>query len=156
MERNHRSSGTTPKPAWGWLCAVLPLAFALCALTEAMAVTGPARVVVELLVTLVVFGALALWVRTNRLALELIGDRGPGRRFREPVRPAENSHDLDADLRHDAAFLGRSPDAFLMPSARSLTPPGRPRLDTGLEGRSGIVAVREARRRLRPTSGGSA
>jgi hypothetical protein len=132
-----------------------PLAFALCALTEAMGVTGPARIVMELLATFVVFGALGMWVRTNRLPLELIGDRGPGRRFREPACPAENLDDLGADPRR-AAATGRRPDAFLASSARTLTPPGRTGLDTEFEARSGIVAVREARRRLRSTPGGSA
>jgi hypothetical protein len=82
------SRTTHRRPAWKWLYAVLPLALAVFGLVEALEVTGPARLVLQLLATLVVFSAMALWVRGNRTALEMAGAREIRRGRRSLEHPA--------------------------------------------------------------------
>ena len=63
------------KPRWGWLYAmVTPLLGAL-GLVEAGMAAGPARQIVELVLTLVIFAAMALWVRLNRAAVTTAAER---------------------------------------------------------------------------------
>src|SRR5262245_40541966 len=73
MHGTSKAAGS--RPAWVWLYAVLALTVALFALVDALPAYGPARIVLELLATLVVFGAMAIWVRANRTALDMAGPR---------------------------------------------------------------------------------
>ena len=59
-----------PRPRWIRLFAILPLATAALALTEVMVAAGPFRVAAGVAIVLATFGAMALWVRANRAALD--------------------------------------------------------------------------------------
>lgn len=74
---NHDTQGprrTPPRPKWGLLYAVLPLTFLLFALADIVPETSGWRSVTESIAVLLVFGALAAWVRANRSALALSQD----------------------------------------------------------------------------------
>ncbi len=60
---------TPPRPAWGWLYTVFPLTILLFALADLVPETSGWRIFTETLAVLVIFGALAVWVRSNRSAL---------------------------------------------------------------------------------------
>lgn len=59
----------TPKPVWGWLYGIVTVMCGLLAVVEVAIPDGPARRVLECVVTLALFGAMAVWVRANRVAL---------------------------------------------------------------------------------------
>jgi len=61
----------TPKPRWWLLYAVLPLGAALLAVADLLSPSAGWRVMAEGLASMTVLGAIALWVRANRLALAL-------------------------------------------------------------------------------------
>jgi len=61
-----------PRPRWNRLFAILPLATAALALTEVMVAAGPFRVAAGVAIVLATFGAMALWVRANRAALDQV------------------------------------------------------------------------------------
>ena len=72
QDGNHDTASprrTRPRPAWGLLYAVLPLTFLLFVLADVVPETSGWRSVTETMAVLVVFGALAAWVRSNRSAL---------------------------------------------------------------------------------------
>lgn len=64
-----RQMGTPPRPRWGLLYAVLPLTLLLFALADLVNETSGWRPVTESIAVLVIFGALAAWVRFNQSAL---------------------------------------------------------------------------------------
>ncbi len=69
---NHDTRGprrAPPRPKWGLLYAVLPLTLLLFALADLVPETSGWRPVTESIAVLVIFGALAAWVRFNRSAL---------------------------------------------------------------------------------------
>jgi hypothetical protein len=81
----------TPRPRWACLYASTTLLIGLLGLVESAVPDGAARRLLELVVTAMIFGAMALWVRLNRLALWRANERRlPARahadlaRFRDP------------------------------------------------------------------------
>ena len=72
QDGNHdtaRPRRTRPRPAWGLLYAVLPLTLLLFVLADVVPETSGWRPVTEAMAVLVIFGALAAWVHSNRSAL---------------------------------------------------------------------------------------
>jgi hypothetical protein len=69
-----------PKPRWGWLYGVLILLGGLLTVVEVAMPDGLARRTLEFAVTLAILGAIALWVRANRVALALANEEHPVRR----------------------------------------------------------------------------
>jgi hypothetical protein len=63
-----------PRPRWGWLYAVVALLGGLLTLVEVAMPDGVARGTLEFAVTLAMLGAMALWVRANRVALALANE----------------------------------------------------------------------------------
>lgn len=72
-----------PKPNWWLLCGTLLLAMVLLATVAFMDPSAGWRQFAECLILVTIYGAIALWVRANRVALALI-DRAPG--AAEPLR----------------------------------------------------------------------
>ncbi len=62
-----------PRPGWNLLFAILPLAAAALFLIQVTVAAGPLRVVANAAIVLAGFGAMALWVRGNRVALAQLG-----------------------------------------------------------------------------------
>ena len=60
-----------PKPTWSALYALLPFAFGLLVAVHHWSPDGVWRTLAQAVVTLAVIGAMALWVRANRVALVL-------------------------------------------------------------------------------------
>jgi len=60
----------TPRPGWSHLLAILPVTAAALALIESTVAALPLRVAAEAATVLATFGAMALWVRANRSALD--------------------------------------------------------------------------------------
>jgi hypothetical protein len=67
-----------PKPKWWLLYAVIPLGAALFVAVDLLAPSTGWRMVGEGVAALALLGVTALWVRANRLALALLGDRSGG------------------------------------------------------------------------------
>lgn len=63
----------SPKPAWGLLYALVPFALVLLVAAHLTATSDGWRQVAEGVASLVIMGAVALWVRLNRVALALLG-----------------------------------------------------------------------------------
>ena len=66
-----RRSRNRPKPAWGTLYAVAGVAALLFVIADFESPAGGWRILTECLGTVLVIGAMALWVRANRVALAL-------------------------------------------------------------------------------------
>ena len=64
-----------PKPRWGWLYTAVSLLIGLLGVIEHAVPPGAARQILEVAATLALFGAMALWVRLNRLGLMLASER---------------------------------------------------------------------------------
>jgi hypothetical protein len=67
-----------PKPNWWRLYALLPLLTALLVGADLLAPSAGWRTLAECAASLVIIGAIALWVRTNRVALALRDDPSHG------------------------------------------------------------------------------
>ena len=65
-----------PKPTWWSLYALLPLAIVLLVAAHGWLPGGGGRASAEAVVSLAAMGAIAVWVRANRLALALRGEPG--------------------------------------------------------------------------------
>ena len=63
----------SPKPAWGMLYALIPLALVLLVTAHLTAPSDGWRQIAEGIASLLIMGATALWVKMNRLALALLG-----------------------------------------------------------------------------------
>jgi hypothetical protein len=92
-----------PKPRWGWLYAAAALALAPFVLAASLVPDGPERTALEVVAGLILIGALARWVRVNRIAIELLGRRHEGWRqatitMAPSARPAHLSHRHELDL----------------------------------------------------------
>jgi hypothetical protein len=59
-----------PRPAWSRLFAIMPLAAGALLLIEVTVAAGPFRAAANTAIVLATFGAMALWVRANRSALD--------------------------------------------------------------------------------------
>src|SRR5262249_35025464 len=68
-----------PRPRWGWLYAVVTLLGGLLTVIEVAIPDGFARRTLEFAMTLAILGAIALWVRANRVALALAYEEHPAR-----------------------------------------------------------------------------
>jgi len=62
----------TPKPQWGLLYTLFPVAVVLLVAAHRLSPSAGWRVFAECLAALAVIGLTALWVRANRLALALL------------------------------------------------------------------------------------
>lgn len=60
----------TPRPGWSRLLAILPITVAALVLIESTVAAPPLRVAAQAATVLATFGAMALWVRANRSALD--------------------------------------------------------------------------------------
>jgi hypothetical protein len=60
---------TVRKPRWGALYALFGLLVGLIGLVEVTVAPGPARRVLEMVITLMMFGVMALWSFVNRVAI---------------------------------------------------------------------------------------
>ena len=76
-----------PKPRWGQLYALLPLGAALLVAAQLVAPTAGWQEFTEGLASLIIIGAIALWVHANRVALALPEER-PGSSEPSKVRVA--------------------------------------------------------------------
>lgn len=72
-----------PRPAWWFLYALLPLGALLLVGAELAAPSAGWRAFTECLVSLAILGAIALWLRANRVALALLGNPS---RAEQPLR----------------------------------------------------------------------
>jgi hypothetical protein len=70
--------GAIPKPAWSRLYFAMALALAALGAGEMIVPVGAARTVMEVLAALIVVVTMKLWLRANRIALELQGHRDCG------------------------------------------------------------------------------
>jgi len=62
-----------PKPAWWLLYTLLPFGGALLVVADVASPSAGWRTFTECLVSLAILGAIALWLRANRVALALLG-----------------------------------------------------------------------------------
>jgi hypothetical protein len=72
------------KPRWRLLYFMVTPLLGVLGLAEGGMAAGPARQVVEVVLTLLIFGAMALWVRVNRVAMMAAGER-PAPVIRRPL-----------------------------------------------------------------------
>lgn len=80
------TAGRTPqKPSWGRLYVLAMLMLGLLALVETLVPAGAWRRILEIIVTVIGWGAIHLWVRANRRALDLAGALDAG--FRQHAEP---------------------------------------------------------------------
>jgi len=98
-------SRAIPRPRWGLLYGLVTLMLAALAAVEIAISPGPAQTVLQFGLALSGFGAMALWVRLNRMALdqqdwcecafEKISVRVISARRREPERIEEEEEALE-------------------------------------------------------------
>ncbi len=60
-----------PKPRWGWLYSIVVVMGGLLTVTETTIPDGFPRRLLEAIVTVAIFGAMAVWFRFNRVGLAL-------------------------------------------------------------------------------------
>lgn len=77
-------------PRWARLYAVIMVLVALLGLVEVGVPEGPARRVLEVFVTLVMFGVMAIWVRGNRVELMLENEPDRPGDWSQPVSDRED------------------------------------------------------------------
>jgi hypothetical protein len=77
------------KPSWGLLYLLAALLMGLLGLVEAVVPAGAWRRALEIVISVVVFAAMHLWIRANRRALDMLGERNHG--FRRAVDEPERS-----------------------------------------------------------------
>jgi hypothetical protein len=100
---------------------LLPVA-GLFALVEFRTPDGAARRALEFLATLVLFAVMAAWVRTNRIPLEIAGDRRRSLRRVVPTAgasPDGTSRPTARDSRVMRARAGRASQLVVLPSRGS-------------------------------------
>jgi hypothetical protein len=104
MYRGERADRMTGRPAWIWLYVLAALVLAPFVLVAKFVPEGAGRTALELGSVVLLIGALALWVRANRVGLEAQGRRVSGWR-RVPIDEHPSAHPVDrphlegADLR---------------------------------------------------------
>ena len=69
---------TYPTPSWGALYTVVTLMLGTLGIVEALVPAGAWRRTLEVPITLAGYAALQLWIRVNRSALDLAGQRDAG------------------------------------------------------------------------------
>ena len=75
MYRVGTSNGVAPRPSWWKLYASVTSALILVALVEMKVPAGAERTAMQIVAALILFGAMALWVRANKVELALEGRR---------------------------------------------------------------------------------
>jgi hypothetical protein len=109
------------RPRWRALYALFGLLVGLIGVVEVTVAPGAARRILEMVVTLMLFGVMALWVRVNRVAVDAEGERetsvaplGPPRTDAELVtelktrlrqQAQEPEHDLLIDAHNGVLWL---------------------------------------------------
>jgi hypothetical protein len=89
------------KPSWGALYALATLMLGLLGVIDVLVPPGVWCRTIEIVITVAAFGAIHLWVRANRRALDLAGERNAG--FRRVI---ESSGELERGRRR--AIIGAS------------------------------------------------
>ena len=102
-----RANTMSRRPAWAWLYASAALALAPFVLVVTHVPAGAVRTIIEVVAALILIGTLALWVRLNRIALELQGRRDSG--WREAIVTANASTRPVDWPRQDQENLSRRP-----------------------------------------------
>jgi hypothetical protein len=85
-----------PRPRWCGLYVLAALLVALVGVVDAFMPTGAWRRALEIGIVVIGFGAMRLWVRANRLALDLAGARDAG--FRTVVVPPAGEQDIEVTV----------------------------------------------------------
>ena len=129
------------KPSWGCLYALAILMLTLLALADVYVPAGGWRRALEVVIAVSAFATMRLWVRANRRAFDLVGERNPGFRdvvdtarpadveARRPVRAADPV--MVAGVvrgRTVVALPRRLPPRWTRPSSKPRPPPPRPKL----------------------------
>jgi len=70
-EIEHEAPQASPTPRWGWLYAIVIVMGGVLTVTETTIPDGLARRLLEAILTLAMFAAMAVWVRVNRVGLTL-------------------------------------------------------------------------------------
>lgn len=83
------------KPSWAGLYVLATLAPGLLGVVDALVPAGAWRRTLEVVITVVGFGAIHLWVRANRRALDLAGERAAG--FRRVIEPPSDLEPVGSD-----------------------------------------------------------
>ncbi len=94
MASKRRSIVRSAKPAWWVLYAVFPAAIVLLFSAHIGSPSAGWRKIAEVVASLIVMGAMALWVRANRVALTLDDDQQDSRNMAE-VREGTWLDDVD-------------------------------------------------------------
>jgi hypothetical protein len=105
------------KPRWGALYALFALLVGLIGLVEATVAPGAARRTLEMVVTLMLFGLMALWVRVNRLAVDAEGERETP--VVPPAPPLRTDAELVAELKTRLRLQAQEPEGDLLIDARN-------------------------------------
>jgi hypothetical protein len=140
----------TPRnPSWGWLYLLTALLLGLLGLVETSLPAGAWRRTLEIVICVAAFAAMRLWVRANRRALDLLGERDHGLRrvVDEPAPSDPVAHGRDTGIRspHRAAAKPattqdarrgtvvalRSVDGRLRPRDEDLIAPGHTSVGAG-------------------------
>jgi hypothetical protein len=122
MHGMERANRLNRRPAWGWLYASAALALAPFVLVVKIVPEGAVRTLMEVIAALILIGALASWVRVNRIALELQGRRDCGWRQATMTAMAPERTD-DLHLRgHATASQPPRTEGNLMRPARQKGP----------------------------------
>jgi hypothetical protein len=77
-----------PKPRWAWLYGIVTLLGGLLTVVEVAVPDGVARRTLGFSVVLAMLATMALWVRTNRVALALANEAHPARHARPTIESA--------------------------------------------------------------------
>jgi hypothetical protein len=95
------------KPKWGALYALFAIGVGLIGLLEAVVTPGPARQTLQITVALAMFGALAVWARVNRVALDRAAAQKPvSARLAPYVVPGAPRPPAPPVMRTDVQLLG--------------------------------------------------
>ena len=99
-----------PKPKWWLLYAVLPFGAALLVAADLLSPSAGWRMVAEGTASLMIIGAMGLWVRANRLALALLDDQSEARipvrawvAYRPPILPRRRVSAFAPDASRNSA-----------------------------------------------------
>ena len=101
MDRLRTRAKLLPKPGWCSLYAGAALGLVPFALTATLVPEGAVRTALEVVAALALSAVLALWVRVNRIAIELQGGRGAGWRRATVTVAAQAPADLCPPERPD-------------------------------------------------------
>ena len=103
-------------PSWGRLYLITSLLIGLLGLVEVEVPAGAWRRTVEAILCVVTFGAMHLWVRANRIGLDMLGERDHRLRqaVDEPAATVPPGHGRNTRI--------RSPRGARLPAPRAWSP----------------------------------